>query len=493
MNKIIKSLSVVALIGALSTSCNKQLDTKPDAIKSDFINFDDIRAARAGAYDALQTPDPNNLSITYYNNNASSGQSSGWSQLPDLMGDDFIEALESLGNWNQMSDYSFTSSSGVVAGIYAAPYEVIFRANKTIEGLPKYETGATLREAQRIKAEMLALRAMAHFDAMRYFAPDYGRNSTSLGVPYMDFAPSLPLSTKPSRKTVKENYDAIFADLNQSLVNFRLGGAPTGNTARIFIDSTVVHAIRARVAYYAQDWNEVIRSTDIALSLRPIGNAGAFIGAFQTTTEATPTSEVYWAIPKDNFLNPGGATNGPSPNYRIANAMRDSIQNTANRFGTNAYTNTGIIRFNVTGTGGFMRTLSYKYNGQRTFKVFRAGEMLLMRAEAKARTSNDAGALADLNLLRTNRSTTAAIPGTETGAELLKSIATYRRIELLSEGHRWFDLKRTSRTFTRAECGIANGTRATTCSVSATAREWAFPMPFNQIKLNENLVQNAGW
>jgi starch-binding outer membrane protein, SusD/RagB family len=486
MNKLIKSIGLITIIGALGTACNKQIDTTPDAIKSEYLTFDDVRSARVGTYDALQ-------SASYYQNAAASGSASGWSQLPDLMGDDFVEALESLGNWNAMSDYQFTSSTGVVAGIYSAPYEVIFRANKTIESLPKYETGATLREAQRIKAEMLALRAMAHFDCMRYFAPDFGRNSTSLGVPYMDVAPALPLSTKPSRKTVKENYDAIFADLNQSLVNFRLGGATTGNTARIFIDSTVVYAIRARVAYYAQDWAEVLRCTNVALSLRPIGTAANFIAAFQTSSEATPPTEVYWVIPKDNFLNPGGATNGPSPNYRVANSMRDTIQNINTRFGTNAYTNTGVIRFNVPGQGGVLRTLSYKYNGQRTFKVFRAGEMLLMRAEAKARTSDDAGALADLNLLRTNRSTAVAIPGTETGAELLKSIATFRRIELLSEGHRWFDLKRTTRTFTRAECSVAAGSRATTCSVSATAREWAFPIPFNERKLNENLVQNAGW
>ncbi|MFY7963577.1 MAG: RagB/SusD family nutrient uptake outer membrane protein, partial [Chitinophagaceae bacterium] len=314
MNKLIKSISLVAIIGTIGTACNKQIDTTPDAIKSEYLTFDDVRAARVGTYDALQ-------SASYYQNAAASGSASGWSQLPDLMGDDFVEALESLGNWNAMSDYQFTSSTGVVGGVYSAPYEVIFRANKTIENLPKYETGATLREAQRIKAEMLALRAMAHFDCMRYFAPDFGRNSTSLGVPYMDVAPALPLSTKPFRKTVKENYDAIFADLNQSLVNFRLGGATSGNTARIFIDSTVVYAIRARVAYYAQDWAEVLRCTNVALSLRPIGTAANFIAAFQTSSEAAPPTEVYWVIPKDNFLNPGGATNGPSPNYRITNAM----------------------------------------------------------------------------------------------------------------------------------------------------------------------------
>ena len=126
MNNIIKNLSIVVLFGTLSTSCSKELDTVPDTIKSEFTTFDDIRAARVGAYNALQ-------SASYYQNAAASGSASGWSQLPDLMGDDFVESLESLGNWNAMSDYSFTSSTGVVGGVYAAPYEVIFRANKTLQ------------------------------------------------------------------------------------------------------------------------------------------------------------------------------------------------------------------------------------------------------------------------------------------------------------------------------------------------------------------------
>jgi hypothetical protein len=69
--------------------------------------------------------------------------------------------------------------------------------------------------------------------------------------------------------------------------------------------------------------------------------------------------------------------------------------------------------------------------------------MMLMRAEAKARlNNNDVTVLNDLNALRTAR---GVATGNETGATLLSAILLQRRVELLGEGHRWFDLRRTTK------------------------------------------------
>jgi hypothetical protein len=115
--------------------------------------------------------------------------------------------------------------------------------------------------------------------------------------------------------------------------------------------------------------------------------------------------------------------------------------------------------------------------------------MILMRAEAKYR-ANNATALADLNLLRTNRGVTA---GSETGTALLSAILLQRRVELLGEGHRWFDLRRTTRTIVRAECGTAGNSRAQNCNIQPNNRGWVFPIPFDDLKVNPNLEQNPGF
>lgn len=474
--KFFAAASVIAFAGV--AGCNKKLETKPDTFLSSINSFEDVQNALRGAYDGFQ-------SNSYYGAPAASGSSSGWSSLPELMGDDFVEALESLGNWNQMSEMIYASDNGQVAGVFFQPYQIIARANDVLQALPTYETGATTAEARRIRAQALAIRAHAHFDLMRYFALSFDRNSTALGVPYMTtFDPQNPFANLPRRGTVKDNYDAILKDLNDALVAFRAGGNTTANTARFFIDSATVYAIRTRVNYYASQWSDVVSDANVVLALRPLGNAADYVNTFAAASESNPPSEVIWQIPSDNSLRPGGAISGTNTNYRVTAAMSTILQNQGG-----AYANTGIVRFNQAGIGGVQRTLLWKYPGIRSFKVYRAGEMILMRAEAKYRL-NDPTALADLNTLRTNR---GVATGSETGTALLNAILLQRRVELLGEGHRWFDLRRTTRTIVRQECGTAGGSRATNCTINSNSRSWNFPIPFNERRVNPNLEQNPGY
>jgi len=460
-------------------SCEKRLDIQPQTQLTQLNNFADVNSALNGCYNGFK-------SDSYYNNRAASGTASAFSALPDLMGDDFIEALESLGNWRQLSEMTYAADNPAVLNTYRQPYEIISRVNNILASLAPFEADvATANRAATVKAQILAIRAHAHFDLMRYFAPDYGRNSTALAVPYVKtFDPLDPFSSLPSRNTVKEVYDNIYADLRASILEFRKGGNTTNNVAKNFIDSTTVYAMRTRINYYAAQWTDVVSDANVVLANNPVTNEAGYVAIFGIAGEAAPLSEVIWAIPSDNTLRPGGATNGSNPNYRVSQPLTNVILG----FG-GAYINTNITRFNRVGTGNFNRTLSFKYNGIRSFKVFRAGEILLMRAEAKQRTS-DLTAIADLNLLRTNR---GVANGVEVGQSLLDAIALLRRVELLSEGHRWFDLKRTSKIIARSECGIALGSNSSICTVAANSRAWAFPIPFNEIKVNPNLVQNTDY
>jgi starch-binding outer membrane protein, SusD/RagB family len=479
MKKIVNLTAVLlATVSMGLWACTKNLETTPDTSLTELKTFDDVRSALLGAYDGFQ-------SNHYYNSPAASGTASAWSTLPELMGDDFVEAIESLGNWNIMSEMIYAADYGNIAAAYIQPYEIISRVNNLLQSLGTYESGSTQAEAKRIRAQALAIRAHAHFDLMRYFAQDFGRNSTNPGVPYVTtFDPQKPFANLPARNTVKENYDAVLKDLGDALTAFREGGNTAGNNSRYLIDSVVVYAIRARVNYYASQWSDVIRDATVALGRRPLGNAADYVLSFAAAGEAAPPSEVYWQIPSDNTLRPGGAISGNGSNYRITKAMGAILKNQGG-----AYTNPGIVRFDQASTSGFLRTSLWKYNGVRSFKVFRAGEMLLMRAEAKARTS-DATALTDLNALRTARDVAA---GAETGASLLNAILLQRRVELLGEGHRWFDLRRTTKTIVRTECGISNSTRAERCNIGPDARGLVFPIPFNEMKVNPNLTQNPGY
>ncbi len=109
--------------------------------------------------------------------------------------------------------------------------------------------------------------------------------------------------------------------------------------------------------------------------------------------------------------------------------------------------------------------------------------MYLIRAEARAlQAGKEAGALADLNALRDARINNYT-PVILAGAALVEAIAVERRKELFAEGHRWFDLKRTTRTIDRG-AGLECGAGTASCRLAPAAREWVWPVP--QLEINSN-------
>lgn len=476
----VRIIFVFLLIVSIATiSCNKQLNTTPATSLIQLSTFTEVQNGLSGAYAEFQ-------SQNYLNCPAASGASCGWSAIPDLMGDDFVEDLASLGNWRFLSEMSYAADNGQVQGLFSGPYELISRANNVLQSLPPYLVGDNATEALQIKAQALALRAQAHFDVMRYFAQDFGRNSTNLGVPYVTyFNAQNPFANLPTRLTVQQDYDSIYNDLNNALACYQQAGDLSNNTARNYIDSLVIHAIKARVDLYASQWGDAIEDATITLNLSPLGNSNDYLNCYDVSSEAAPPSEVIWAVPSDNQMQPALATNGPNPNYRVSTATTNLIQSVGG-----AYASDSIISFDQTSVGSFPSTLLLKYPGINSFKIYRAGEMILIKAEAEANSGQSGAALIDLNNLRTNR---GVATGNEMGSTLLTAIFTIRRLELLGDGHRWFDLKRANRAINRSDCGISEGSPSTSCSFDSTARGWDLPIPLNDITQNPKLVQNPGY
>jgi starch-binding outer membrane protein, SusD/RagB family len=80
------------------------------------------------------------------------------------------------------------------------------------------------------------------------------------------------------------------------------------------------------------------------------------------------------------------------------------------------------------------------------YVVQRFAELYLIRAEARAQQNNLSGpdgAIADINTIRTRALLTDTPAVTQ--PEVLEAIEEERARELFTEGHRWFDLKRTNR------------------------------------------------
>ncbi|MDX5422234.1 MAG: RagB/SusD family nutrient uptake outer membrane protein, partial [Hymenobacteraceae bacterium] len=207
--------------------------------------------------------------------------------------------------------------------------------------------------------------------------------------------------------------------------------------------------------------------------------------AFADIWKDAAVSEVLWSVsysagqgsPSNSLYYAPINCNG----YRHADTL-EALYDQVNDIRGPAYFGTAV-------RSGTERRIVAKHLGRGTakdnlvdWKVFRTGEMYLIRAEARAmQAGKEPLALEDLNALRAARISNY-VPVVLSGQSLLEAIAQERRKELFAEGHQWFDIKRTTRSIEREDCGSASR-----CSLEAGSRAWAWPIPQGEIIANANI------
>ena len=473
---LLRKILIAAIVVASLASCKKVLDVNPQYNvdgNNAFKTIEDCDFALVGAYRLFQ-------STSYYA--ATDGRSNAFALLPDILSDNLRETGESLGNERVFSRWVYAADENQIELTWLAAYRIISQANLVLDHIDKF--AATNQGAvNRIKGQALAIRALVHFDLLRYFVNDYARNSTSPGIPYIK---TFNYEVKPSRGTVKETYDAIEADLLaartmlQSTDKAVNGG--TGNS-RAYLDKYGVDAILARMYLYSGQYTNAIQRATTLINAFPLASQSEFLDIW---TDAS-NKEVIWSL----TFNAGEG----GPGYAAYFPQPDASQYAPDPDLLNLYA-PGDVRADAyfAVIGG--RVVFSKYlakaaamtnpDGVVNFKAFRVAEMYLIRAEAYARTNNDALGSADLNTLRLAR-ISGYSPVSLTGAALLNAIATERRKELVGEGHRFFDLKRTTRVVSRTAC-------SSFCTLGSTSRAWTWPIPQPEIDANPAILpQNPGY
>ncbi|RWU07732.1 RagB/SusD family nutrient uptake outer membrane protein [Pedobacter chitinilyticus] len=502
-NYIFKRVSAVVLLSTIAISGCKQddyINLTPEFTLDALTNpssIDQVEQVLNGAYANLRA-------ANYYG--SASGTGGGAALMPDILGDDLYESRQSLANSKFMSDWAYQKNTEQIMLIYTQMYKPISTANIVLRDIDKFTTTANVKRANRIKGQALALRALAHFDLFRYFADNYDRNSTTTLAVYYSKKFVVSSEEKPARMNNKEFYDNLFADLAQAetlLGDIDAVINPTSALTRPKLSLAAVHLLTARVNLYAGLYPAAITAATKGLALAPplATSQSAFSGMYNETN----AGEIIWNVQFDP--GQGGPTNlvyfasQANAYYRVATEV-------VNTTGT-----TGLIRNNDVRYAAYFTAQANaqnptsmaltKYKGKTTtsnananFIAMKTGELYLIRAEAYAKSSpaQDALAMADLNTLRAAR-ITGYVNESLTGATLITAIANERRRELVGEGHRFFDLKRTTRVITRSPltCGITTISPASNCNLPTSAREWSFPYPDDVTKANTNIVQNPLW
>ncbi len=453
-----KFLKYIAFSGLLAIgfySCEDFVDIEPtDIIVGDASSINSLEAAR----------DLVNGSYGFINNPVSFG---------DIGSDNTQLAPTNTGqgvfthNWQ----YSETNPQDNWVG----QYNMLSNVNTLLAVIDNIEAPAADEPVRaQIKAEGLALRAMAHYTLYRYYSPGYDPSSP-LGVVVQ--TQPIEAGQLPARNTVGDVINQIETDLTDAFNLFPSDGI----TQLDFFSKASVAALMARVQLdkgawgAAADWAQdaidlsgksVATRTEYPLVWRDNSTAGVIMSSLRTPTGYMAA---FNRITNEDIF------------YYGATGLYDLYDDDDIRKSFN---------FEDDGTGLLITKWPANQSSPAIdVKLFRVGEMHLIKAEALARDNDIDGADDEINALRSNRISGYTPITYATQSEAIDDIIQERRLELAYEGIRMFDLKRLGMGVDRAadDCITAQ------CTLSAGADQFSLPIPNNEMNANPNMVQNPGY
>lgn len=397
--------------------------------------------------------------------------------VPDVMADD-VKQNSSANRAKEWAEYTGTSLDFISEEIWTEIYEAINRANSVINA--EVEIAAEVQDdANQLIGEALAIRALAHFDLARIYAQHYGftADASHPGVPVVTV---FDEAAEPSRGTVKQVYDAVIADLNKAI------GLMTKDRGSAFMSATAARALLARVYFYMEDYtsaaNTATEVIDAAGTLTP---TASFLSAWNGTGSAPDAIfEIVMTAVDNNggdalgrmYINEGYGDYLPSDDLRLIINPNDLR---SNLFKPDSSLDGGAI--------GFDRVNKFpSATGEDNTPVIRLSEIYLIRAEARARSNQEADAIMDMMTVR-RRAWPDAPDVSLSGADLIEEIITERRIELAYEGHRLWDLMRLKRDVVRTNCS------SPICTIAYPNDRFILPIPVQETDANPNISQNPGY
>jgi len=473
-------------------SCNDAIEIEqPGRLGAEnaFQSVSDLRAGLLGAYNFLDT--------------------TGEIGLTAAMTDESHRGKDNGGQNNDEQNFNINSSNVYVSRIWRSNYGAIGMANRVIQAAPSIDSSEDQDEYDNVLGQAHAIRAFAHFQILTYFSPDYTDDSALAGL--LVTSPAVDIFEPRPRSTNGEFYTAINADLEiaSNLIN-----ASEGVT---FMGADFVTALRARMAAYrgqysvADGYAESLLAnysiatqdeytamfedsdfTEVIFKLeRSIGDSydrqgtegGGWAGSLFAFIDATASGGPFMEMSRSVYnLLAGTDDVRLTRNLNIAESTIDSTYETNDN-----YLNDDML-------------LVFKYPGGtqpllNDLKVFRASEMLLIRAEAAADAGDLTGAANLLKELRDARyGAPQAVQSFANETEAFGAILDERRLELLFEGHRWVDLKRLGNRGDRAidrdakECENLAG-----CTLPNSDYRFTLPIPLSETTANSGVDQNDGY
>lgn len=403
--------------------------------------------------------------------------------------------------------------------IWGGSYAAINEINLTLDAITAV-TDATAADKARYEGELKFLRALYYFDLVKnygYIPTFVVANQNKGGVPLTltGFNSSTGAAAyRPTRASLAACYAQIMEDLNRSIVLLS-----NANKGRNYASKHAALALGSRVALYEGNWQRADSFATAAITLTggigSMTNTSNYVAGWRAANHPEGIFEVWYATLAENLgvntslaathttLSALGAFTG------VRQGQGDLVPNAflltqlgISGFPTNlaqapappalTYGNdirSRLFEWGVNASGHYVECTKWMgKNGGPNWDnsvVIRWPELYLNRAEARYRLGDEAGAWADLNIIRTARIVGFTVPTTPlTGQALLDEILRQRMLEFAFEGHRFYDLKRN---------GLAIVKVNPATNLPATDYRILPRIPLGDIDGNPNMEQNFGY
>lgn len=372
-------------------------------------------------------------------------------------------------------------------------YTVIDRVNrilKVVATADSTKVGDNTKRA-RLKGEALFLRAYCHFELYRYYCGNY--NPTGLAMAYMTEPNILPVG----RIQLAEYFQKINADITEAKTLI-----PNSLTDKNRANVAAANALHARIALYTGNWVDAETYATAYINALPLATSAQFPGIWSDAN----TTEVAFQLVRT--VSVGGRMGSLFRNTGTLAAPGTVIWKPSSKL-WNSYDAVNDVRFAtylkdepiyaalsrpsrivVKYIGGGIGSGTENVNNA---KVYRTGEMYLIRAEARAEQNKFTGANSaesDVNALRAARITGYTDVTFASKQAAIDAILMERFKELPFEGHRFWDLKRKGLGVQRLPADAPTVTGQT-----LPANDYRFVLPIPQTELNANplMQQNPGY
>ena len=363
-----------------------------------------------------------------------------------------------LWRWNDNTPSTTTTYFG-----WRRYYHAIYIANYIIEH-QKDITKATTAEVEQLVGESYMMRAYCHFLLANLYAEPYTHCNpdTTRGVPLMLKA---DVNAIPRSSSLKDVYAQVLADITEAERHLNVPDWEKGLNYRF--NTVSAQCLRARVCLYMGNWQGALDASKAVIQAHPaLEDMTSSSSVLPNRYDSKESIVALETMMDGKYILIGRPAQSLIALYPSGDQRRTKFYHRITS-STSTLLKGGSEQFNCT---------------------FRSAEFYLTAAEAAARLGQRTVAIDYLSQLAQKRynatayATFQANLSTLTDDQLIEEIINERTRELAFEGHRWYDLRRTTMP------ALTKTYQGETFQLSANDSRYTMHFPTEAVEANPDIV-----